>query len=140
MQLGEEEWQKKLAPEQFHILREKGAEAPFTGKLLYNDTSGTYTCAACGQELFASDTKFEAHCGWPSFYDAEPGAVTFTDDATLGMERTEVTCANCGGHLGHVFPDAPEQPTGQRFCINSASLGFKPRHPGLVQGPNQKVN
>ena len=127
MQKTEDEWKQKLTPEQFHVLREKGTEAPFTGKLLYNDTAGSYTCAACGNELFASDTKFEAHCGWPSFYDAKPEAVEFHSDVSHGMERVEVTCANCGGHLGHVFPDAPDQPTGQRFCINSAALDFKPK-------------
>ena len=117
-------WRKKLTPEQFHILREKGTEAPFTGKLLYNDEQGSYTCAACGNVLFSSSTKFEADCGWPSFYDAVPGSVKFTPDNSHGMHRTEVTCAHCGGHLGHVFDDAPAQPTGQRFCINSAALQF----------------
>lgn len=117
-------WRKKLTPEQFHILREKGTEAPFTGKLLYNSEQGSYTCAACGNVLFSSDTKFEADCGWPSFYDAVPGSVTFTPDDSHGMRRTEVTCARCGGHLGHIFDDAPDQPTGQRFCINSAALDF----------------
>ena len=127
MQMTDEEWRQKLTPEQFHVLREKGTEAPFTGKLLYNDEQGSYTCAACGNVLFASDTKFEADCGWPSFYDALPGSVHFSDDLSHNMSRTEVTCANCGGHLGHVFPDAPDQPTGQRFCINSAALRFLPK-------------
>jgi peptide-methionine (R)-S-oxide reductase len=121
----EDEWRKKLTPEQFHVLREKGTEAPFTGKLLYNDESGSYLCAACGNVLFDSSTKFEADCGWPSFYDAKKDAVVFTHDNSHGMRRTEVTCAQCGGHLGHVFEDAPDQPTGQRFCINSAALDFK---------------
>ena len=123
----DEEWRQKLTPEQFHVLREKGTEAPFTGKLLYNDKQGSYTCAACGNVLFDSGTKFEADCGWPSFYDAIPGSVHFADDNTHNMSRTEVTCAKCGGHLGHVFPDAPDQPTGQRFCINSAALEFLPQ-------------
>jgi peptide-methionine (R)-S-oxide reductase len=126
MDLSDQEWRQKLTPEQFHVLREKGTEAPFTGKLLYNDAAGAYTCAACGNVLFDAGTKFEAHCGWPSFYDAKPGAVQLTPDNAHGMSRTEVTCARCGGHLGHVFDDAPDQPTGQRFCINSLSLGFTP--------------
>lgn len=125
--VSEEEWKQKLTPEQFHVLREKGTEAPFTGKLLYNDEQGSYTCAACGNVLFDSGTKFESHCGWPSFYDAKKGSVVFTPDDSHGMHRTEVTCANCGGHLGHVFDDAPDQPTGQRFCINSAALQFLPK-------------
>jgi peptide-methionine (R)-S-oxide reductase len=122
----DDQWKQKLTPEQFHVLREKGTEAPFTGVLLYNDDAGSYTCAACGNELFSSDTKFDAHCGWPSFYDANPGAVQLSRDSSHGMERVEVTCAKCGSHLGHVFPDAPDQPTGQRYCINSLSLDFKP--------------
>lgn len=123
-QLSDEEWQKKLTPMQYEVLRQKGTEAPFTGVLLYNDKQGTYTCAACGNKLFDSTTKFEAHCGWPSFYDAKPGAVEFHKDDSHHMHRIEVICANCGGHLGHVFDDAPGQPTGQRFCINSAALKF----------------
>ncbi len=126
VQLSEEQWRQKLTPEQFHVLREKGTESPFTGTFVFNEDKGNYLCAGCGNELFASDTKFDAHCGWPSFYDATPGAVVFSDDNSMGMQRTEVTCANCGGHLGHLFDDAPNQPTGQRFCINSAALAFKP--------------
>lgn len=124
MNTSDEEWHQKLTPEQYHVLREKGTEAPYSGKLLYNDQQGSYVCAACGNVLFASDTKFDAHCGWPSFYDAKPGSVKLTEDRSHGMVRTEVTCAQCGGHLGHVFDDAPDQPTGQRFCINSAALQF----------------
>ncbi|HSD56231.1 MAG TPA: peptide-methionine (R)-S-oxide reductase MsrB [Candidatus Saccharimonadales bacterium] len=127
MEMTDEEWRQKLTPEQFHVLREKGTEAPFTGTLLYNNKQGTYVCAACGNILFDSNTKFEADCGWPSFYDTIPGSVHFADDTSHDMARTEVTCANCGGHLGHVFPDAPDQPTGQRFCINSAALQFLPQ-------------
>jgi peptide-methionine (R)-S-oxide reductase len=126
--LSEEEWKNKLTPEQYHVLREKGTEAPFTGDLLHNKNTGMYTCAACGAELFASGTKFDSGSGWPSFYDiATKGAVELHEDSSLGMSRTEVTCANCGGHLGHVFGDAPQTPTGQRFCINSCALDFKPR-------------
>jgi peptide-methionine (R)-S-oxide reductase len=121
----EEEWRKLLTPEQYHVLREKGTEAPFTGKYETEGSKGTYVCAACGNKLFSSDVKFDAHCGWPSFYDALPGAVEFHHDTSHGMNRTEVTCAHCGSHLGHIFDDAPDQPTGQRYCINSASLQLK---------------
>jgi peptide-methionine (R)-S-oxide reductase len=124
MEANEESWRQKLTPEQFHVLREKGTEAPFTGKLLYNDQVGSYVCMACGNVLFDSTTKFESNCGWPSFYDAKKGAVKLTSDDSMGIHRTEVTCSNCGSHLGHVFDDAPDQPTGQRFCINSVALDF----------------
>jgi peptide-methionine (R)-S-oxide reductase len=127
MQLTDDQWKQRLTPEQFHVLRQKGTEAPFSGELLYNSAAGAYVCAACGNELFGSDTKFEAHCGWPSFYDAKPGSVVLHEDQSHGMLRTEVTCANCGGHLGHIFPDAPDQPTGQRYCINSIALDFLPK-------------
>ena len=125
-QLSEEELKKKLTPEQYYILREKGTEAPFTGKLLNNKGKGMYKCAACGAELFSSDTKFESGSGWPSFYDAaRSDAVKLSDDNSHGVHRVEVTCANCGSHLGHLFEDAPHQPTGQRYCINSACLDFE---------------
>jgi peptide-methionine (R)-S-oxide reductase len=120
----EAEWKTRLTPEQFAVLRQKATEAPFTGKLLQNDKTGMYTCAACEAVLFDSNTKFDSGSGWPSFYDAKPGAVVLTPDNSLGMLRTEVTCANCGSHLGHIFEDAPQQPTGKRYCINSTSLSF----------------
>lgn len=124
--MNDEDLKKKLTPEQYRILREKGTEAPFSGKLLHNDKTGDYTCAACGQVIFKSDTKFDSGSGWPSFYDvASSKAVKLHEDHSHGMRRVEVTCSNCGSHLGHVFNDAPEQPTGMRFCINSAALDFK---------------
>lgn len=127
MDLTEAEWQQKLTPEQYHVLREKGTDAPFTGRFDRHSESGKYSCAACGAELFKSDNKFDAHCGWPSFSDVlSSDAVKLRDDNSLGMQRTEVDCANCGGHLGHLFHDAPDQPTGLRYCINSTSLGFDP--------------
>ncbi len=122
----DDEWRKVLTPEQFAVLREKATEAPFSGAYdgLYAD--GVYVCAACGQVLFDSNTKFDAHCGWPSFYDARPGSVEFHADDSHGMSRTEVTCRNCGGHLGHVFEGEKfDTPTDQRFCINSLSLKFE---------------
>ena len=126
--LTDEELQKKLTPEQYHVLREKGTEAPFTGELLENKNSGMYVCAACGAELFSSDSKFESGSGWPSFYDvARTGSVELKDDSSLGMKRTEVVCTNCGSHLGHLFNDAHDQPTGNRYCINSLSLDFMPK-------------
>jgi peptide-methionine (R)-S-oxide reductase len=126
-QYSEEELKKKLTPEQYHMLREKGTEAPFTGEYLHNKENGMYTCAVCGAELFSSKAKFDSGSGWPSFYDvASTGAVKLSEDNSIGMRRVEVTCTNCGSHLGHLFDDAPDQPTGQRFCINSACLGFNP--------------
>ncbi len=120
----EAEWKQELTSEQYHVLREKGTERPFTGKYWNAKDNGTYVCAACGNELFESGTKFDSGCGWPSFYDAKPGSVKFHEDNTFGMRRVEVTCAQCGGHLGHIFDDGPN-PTGQRYCINSVSVDLK---------------
>ncbi len=123
----ESDWKKKLTPEQFHILREKGTERPGSGKLLHNKETGMYTCAGCGQELFSSDTKFDSGTGWPSFDDALPGAVNEIDDFSFGAHRIEVICSNCQGHLGHVFDDGPTD-TGQRYCMNSCAMGFKKKN------------
>jgi peptide-methionine (R)-S-oxide reductase len=119
------EWRAELTPEQFHVMFEKGTERAFTGALVNNHEDGIYRCGACSAELFGSDTKFESGSGWPSFWQPiREGAVVEHEDRTYGMRRVEVTCANCGAHLGHVFPDGPK-PTGERFCINSVSLQFE---------------
>ena len=118
----EEEWRKSLSPEQYRVLRQAGTERAFTGKYWNNHETGNYQCAGCGTELFTSGTKFDSGCGWPSFMiPADSTSVHEHEDHTFGMHRIEVTCARCGGHLGHVFPDGP-MPTGVRYCINSAAL------------------
>ena len=128
-----DEWKAKLTPEQYHVLREKGTEAPGSGKLLYNDKDGMYRCAACGNELFKSDSKFESTMpglvGWPAFCDlAKNDAVELVPDDSLGMERLEVVCSNCGGHLGHYFDD-PSSPNGKHYCVNSIALDFEEKKP-----------
>ncbi|HEU0100796.1 MAG TPA: peptide-methionine (R)-S-oxide reductase MsrB [Mycobacteriales bacterium] len=123
----EEQWRAELSAEEYQVLRRAGTEQPFTGE--YNDTSteGVYSCRACGHELFRSDTKFDSRCGWPSFWaPSDGGNVELLEDRSLGMRRVEVRCANCGSHLGHVFEDAPQTPTGDRYCMNSVSLRLEP--------------
>jgi peptide-methionine (R)-S-oxide reductase len=121
----EQEWKKELTPEEYRVLREKGTEPAFTGEYVNTNDKGMYVCAACGIELFSSETKFDAGCGWPSFWEAvDNKKIILQPDTSHGMERTEVVCANCDSHLGHVFDDGP-QPTGKGFCINSVSLKFK---------------
>ena len=117
----EAEWKEVLTPEQYHVLREKGTEAPFSGKLLHADANGTYVCAACGNPLFSADAKFDSGTGWPSFDQALPGAVKEIADDSHGMHRVETVCARCGSHLGHVFDDGPTK-TGKRYCMNSICL------------------
>ncbi len=122
----ESEWKKELTPEQYRVLRECGTDPAFTGEFVDYDEAGIYVCGACKTPLFASETKFHSDSGWPSFYDvAKEGAVKLIEDSSHGMHRIEVKCANCDSHLGHVFDDAPQTPTGQRFCINSSALGFR---------------
>ncbi|PKK84018.1 MAG: peptide-methionine (R)-S-oxide reductase [candidate division Zixibacteria bacterium HGW-Zixibacteria-1] len=121
----DEEWKKLLTPEQYRVVREKGTEAPFTGKYYKTKEAGVYVCAACGNELFTSDTKYDSGCGWPSFYKpAIEANIETHSDSSLGMRRTEIVCSRCGAHLGHVFDDGPK-PTGLRYCVNSASLNFE---------------
>lgn len=120
----EQDWKEQLSPEQYYVLRQKGTERPHTGKFNLHFENGTYACAACGSELFESDSKFESGCGWPSFDQAKEGAIEYVRDTTHGMIRTEILCSNCGSHLGHVFDDGPTE-TGQRYCVNSLSIDFE---------------
>lgn len=126
MPQNEDEWKEKLTPGQYAVLRQRGTEAPFSGKLLHEKRDGMYRCAACGAALFPSGTKFDSGTGWPSFDDALPGSVKLIDDTSHGMRRTEVVCATCGSHLGHLFDDGPTA-TGKRYCINSVCLDLAPK-------------
>jgi len=122
------DWQKELSAEQFYILRKKGTERPFTSKFEEHWDGGNYSCAACGNELFSSEGKFDSGCGWPSFFEAlDPSKIVTKTDTSHGMVRTEIMCGKCGGHLGHVFDDGPKDKTGLRYCVNGLSLDFKPK-------------
>ena len=123
----EEEWKAELSAEEYYVLRQKGTERPFTGEYDLHFKNGDYHCKACGNKLFESKNKFGSGCGWPSFDQAVEGAIEYVRDTSHGMIRTEALCANCGGHLGHVFNDGPKETTGQRYCINSISIGFHPK-------------
>ena len=126
VQKTDDEWRKALTPEQFHVLREHGTERAGTSPLNVEKRDGIFTCGGCGQPLFTSDTKYESGSGWPSFYRPIEGAITTATDRSYGMTRVEVQCAQCGGHLGHVFPDGPK-PTGERYCMNGVALKFEPK-------------
>jgi peptide-methionine (R)-S-oxide reductase len=134
VQKTQEEWKQLLTPQQFEILRKKGTERAYTGEYWDHFEKGSYACSGCGQVLFTSNTKFDSHCGWPSFDKAIKGTVVYENDYSFGMNRVEVLCSKCGGHLGHVFNDGPKETTGQRYCMNSVSLTFIPEG----EKPNKK--
>jgi peptide-methionine (R)-S-oxide reductase len=124
----DEQWRAELSPAEYQVLRQAGTERPWTGEYNETKTEGVYTCRACDAELFTSDTKFDSHCGWPSFYaPSDKDNVELIEDRSLGMHRVEVRCGTCGSHLGHVFDDAPQTPTGDRYCMNSVSLRLRPK-------------
>lgn len=130
VQKSDEDWREQLSDDEYHILREKGTEQPFTGEYWNVTEDGTYHCRGCNAKLFDSDTKFDAGCGWPSFFEAHSDAIEYKEDLSHGMRRIEVMCTKCGGHLGHVFDDAPMTPTGKRYCINSASIRLADKERG----------
>ena len=125
-QVTDQEWRARLSVDAYRVLREKGTERPFSGALLEESRDGVYVCAGCKQPLFTADTKFDAGCGWPSFFASLPKTIEYQQDFSHGMQRVEILCGNCGGHLGHVFPDGPA-PTGQRYCVNSVAMEFNPK-------------
>ncbi len=137
--LSEQDWKAKLTPEQYYILREKGTERAFSGEFVFTKEKGTYKCGGCGEPLFTDDMKFESHCGWPSFdKEMAGGKIIQTEDNSVGMRRTEITCAKCGGHLGHIFDDGPTE-TGKRYCVNSASLSFEPQKNEATASPMDTI-
>ena len=127
VQKTDEQWRAELSPEEYQVLRQAGTERAFTGEYTYTETTGIYSCRACGTDLFTSDTKFHSDCGWPSFYQAIDGRIEYIEDTSFGMKRVETRCATCGSHLGHVFPDGFGTPTGDRYCINSLSIRLQPK-------------